>query len=379
MRVVLAAFALGLALGAHAAEEIEEAVPLAPEGVASPPPATAPAAGSALRYRGYALIEYAWTRSDRTGASTGSFPDAEVGAAWTYQGSGGLQAFLDVTVAYRDTPVTRTSLLNQGGLRLSEGRWQFALGKERSRKSPGLIVSPSDFLYPIENLPGQREQRAGIWQGRASWVGETNQVDVLILPDLVVDEHGLPSKDETRSGGAARWFYLSRDFDVGLTLARIEADNYAGGFVQTFVGATKVYAEYGFREQETLLGVNRSDVSTALLGASHEGVPDLTLKLEYYYNGAGLRGLMPPTTMPGNIFYRRHYVIAHASAINLWRTSTLSGVLIRALGEDDRTALVRYDLPLSARQTAGFGYGAARLAIIGERTRNLWVDWKFSW
>ncbi len=376
--------ALGAALPAPAADDIEEARPLVPEAAPPPPVAQPPGAeGGALRYRAYALIEYASTRSEKTGARTGSFPDFEAGGSLTYAWSRGVQGFGDVTFGYRDSPVTRTSLVNQGGVRLSEGPWQLALGKERSRKSPGLIVSPSDFLYPVENLPGQREQRAGIWQARGSWVSESHQLDVLALPNMAVDEHGLPSRDETRAGGAARWFYLSRAFDVGVTVARIDSENFAGAFAQTFLGAaTKVYAEYGYLERETVLGVTRSDVTRALLGASHEGLPDLTFKFEYYYNGAGLddeAGLAPSTAMPANIFYRRHYLIAHASAVNLWRTSTLSAAYIRALGEEDRTALVRYELPLSARQTLGFGYAIARLALVGEETRNLWLDWKYSW
>jgi len=381
-RRTLALGALLWAGGAHAADEaIEEATPLA-----SPTTAEAtlvvPTPESAWRLRGYGLLEYAQTWLPASATPIRSAPNAEFGLSGRYAAPSGWQGFGDATGSYTRNPEEENLLLNQAGVRGGTGSWQWAVGKERSRLAPGLILSPSDFLYPQENLPGQREQRAGIWQVRASWTDSPWQSDFLWLPNMSVDAHGWPDERTRRAGAAWRGFYLARAVDVGLSAARIGQTEHAGMFVQGFFAhVTKSYVEYGRRRDAPDAA---PDAGTRVLaGLSHEGIADLRLRAEYYWNGAASTpGAGPPQSRFVNgtpqFFERGRYGLLHAARTNLWHESSLSAIYARAAGADDRLGFLRYDLPLTAHQNVGIGGGRVHWTAPEQTLRRVAADWKYS-
>jgi hypothetical protein len=363
-------------------DDPEEAVPLTPP--------TAPAAAAAieerLRYRGYLLAEGSKLVTDLDPLETSDLSTVEANVSATLAFHNGVQLFGDVTGTHAFYANVTTTMLNQAGLRYGTDPWQFALGKERTRKSPGLVVSPSDFLFANDALPGLREQRQGVWQLRASWQTIGQAADAIYLPNLEVDEHGLPDEDRRRRGAAWRYFRQGSAFDVAASYARIEGDGSIGGWMQAYATrSVKLYLDAARLETDQVLDRTVRDATQLLLGASYEGVRDATFRAEAYYNQKGLEGAV---TVPGgaasaarlldNILFRRRHAILSAQFTDLWREAVFTLNHIRALDYPEWALLARYEIPVGAHQALGATLGAVKNLLGVPSGTLMTLDWKYT-
>lgn len=376
-----------LSMAANAASderELDEAVPL------EAPVATAPEPAAALdqtyRYRGYALAEWSNLIPDATALKTRDQSLAEANGSGSMALRSGVQLFGDVTGTYHFRAESGNILLNQAGVRYGTGAWELLLGKERARKSPGMVVSPSDFLFPNDSLPGMREQRAGAWMARASWQVPGHSVDAIYLHNLAVNDQGMPDDDQTRRGAALRYFRQSSAFDAGVNYAAIEGEHAAGGWAQTYLlKTTKVYLDAAYLESDRILNQTVRDVTKVLVGASYEGYSDGLFRLEVMANNRGLEGvvgIVPGTTdasgVLNSVFYRGWYGIASVQFSDLWKESVFTLNHIRALEYSEWVWMARYEVPLTRHQAIGSMLGFFhKLATIPDATL-VTLDWKYN-
>lgn len=377
--------------GAIAADDIEEAVPLEAPPAATPAPDINPAANAneSYQYRGYLLGEWSNLIPESESAMIKnrdlSLAEANLSGSASYRN--GVQLFGDVTGTYRFRSTDGTGMVNQAGVRYRQRSGEFLLGKERARRSPGMVVSPSDFLYPNDSLPGLREQRQGVWQARVSWQTLGQSADVLYLPNLNVDEHGLPDNSNRRQGAALRYFRQSSAFDFSASYASIESDHAAGFWAQTYIArTTKLYLDAAYLESDRILNQTVQEVTKVLAGASYEGYSDGTFRLEAFANNRGLDGtVMPPPPPAGsaglldNIFYRRLYGIASVQFSNLWRESVFTLNHIRALDYPEWVWVARYELPLSRHQAVGTMLGRFNNLVTQPYATLVSLDWKYTY
>jgi hypothetical protein len=165
-----------------------------------------------------------------------------------------------------------------------QGGWRYrpvdsvvlVVGKERNRRAPGLIVSPSDFIHSNQNLPGLREERSGVWLARAAWQGKDQSFDLMALPVAVENNQGLMADENEYKGTVARYFgRLGSGWDLGVDYGQFREHSRAGFFLQTLMADVwKVYAEAGFDGQ--------TEAHSTLLGGSYEGSSDWSLRAEWY-------------------------------------------------------------------------------------------------
>lgn len=340
-------------------DDLEEAAPIEAPAAATTAPAAAP--DGPYRYRGYLLAEWANLDPDSSRLETRDLSLAEANASGSISYRNGVQLFGDATGTWRFDDEDGNLLLNQAGVRYRAGPWELLAGKERARKSPGMVVSPSDFLFPNDSLPGLREQREGVWMARASWLVPGHSLDAIHSPNLTVDEKGLPDEDATREATVLRYFRQSTAFDAGVNLATIEGDRATGFWVQTYVmKTTKIYLDAARLDADRILNRTVEDATKVLAGASYEGYSHGTFRLEIYDNNRGLEGtvIAPPAASGvfdplNNVFYRRRYGIASAQLTELWRESTFTLNHIRALDFPESVWVARYEVPLTDHQAVG--------------------------
>jgi len=372
------------AMAADGEQELEEAVPL------DVPVTTTPAAASTMdqpyRYRGYALAEWSNLIPDAAALKTRDQSLTEANASGSMAFGNGLHLFGDLTGTYHFRDESGNVLLNQAGVRYATGSWELLLGKERARKSPGMVVSPSDFLFPNDSLPGMREQRAGVWMARASWQVPGHSVDAIYLHNLIVNDPGFPDDHEVRRGAALRYFRQSSAFDAGANYAVIDGEHAAGGWAQTYIlKTTKLYVDAAYRESERILNQNVRDVTKILVGVNYEGYSDGLFRLEILANNRGLDGTV--VAAPGtadafgaldSIFYRRWYGIASVQFSDLWKESVFTLNHIRAVEYSEWIWLARYEIPLTRHQAIGTMLGFFhQLATIPDATL-VTFDWKYT-
>lgn len=365
-------------------QDLEEAVPL------DVPVIAAPAAASSLersyRYRGYALAEWSSLIPDNYALKIRDQSLTEINASGSMAFANGLHVFGDLTGTYHFRDESGEVLLNQAGVRYATDSWEFLLGKERARKSPGMVVSPSDFLFPNDSLPGMREQRAGVWMARASWQLPGHTIDALYLHNLAVNDQGFPDNDQTRSGAALRYFRQSTAFDVGMNYAVIDGEHAAGGWAQTYIRkTTKLYLDAAYRESEQILNQTVPDVTKVLIGANYEGYSDGLFRVEILANNRGLDGTV--AVAPGtvnifgvldSVFYRRWYGIASVQFSDLWKESVFTLNHIRAFEYSEWIWMARYEIPLTRHQAIGSMFGLFhKMAGIPDATLAT-LDWKYT-
>lgn len=298
MRNILVLLFLLLPFSAWA-QDLEEATGLADEPEESARPA--PSGIENLRYRSYILVEGVKERTDSVSES--DFPNIEASLSMDYK-KDGFTYFLDGLVNYTDDDKKTQSFLNQLGVRYqATEQVVLAIGKERNRRSPGIVVSPSDLLFTQAQLPGLREDRQGLWLGRASYQRPQSSYDLFLLPVNATDEYGWPEKKTEYYGTVVRTLQQFENLDLSVSLGELGNVNRAGLAAQfIFAKVWKTYYEFGYQEDFD---------PQNLVGISYEGSDDYGFKLEYFHNGPGAAaGLFP--------FVDQNYGIVTVSAIE-WK------------------------------------------------------------
>jgi hypothetical protein len=342
---------------------------------------------------GWSERSYLWLEAYSRKAARGPWdktegPNAEASLTLNYKSQGGFQAFLDGRALHEADTDDNRGILEQGGARYqATERIQLMLGKERSRKAPGLIVAPSDFLYAQENLPGQREQRAGIWQARMSWQESGRSLEILALPFDKVNDKGLPDPDARWQGWTARGFYQLSNFDVQLSAGRLTDGWHEGLSTQGILGSWKVCAEAGWAEH----------ARSQLAALEYQGWDNWSMRGEYYhqeplFSAEDLQNLwrmsqrwnISPALFSGKLrpFLREHYLIASASGLDLGDCWNVFATLVRGL--DDRAWLgnIRGEWLVDDHQVLGLSLlslseGDDQQYALRPFDRQLSLDWKF--
>jgi hypothetical protein len=342
---------------------------------------------------GWSERSYLWLEAFSRKAARGAWdkvegPNAEASLTLNYKSPDGFQVFVDGRALHNVDPEFNRGILEQGGLRYqASDNIRLTLGKERSRKAPGLIVAPSDFLYAQENLPGQREQRAGIWQGKIAWQEAGRSLEVLALPFDRLNENGMPSDEARWNGWAARGFYQFANFDIQLSTAHLQDGWHEGLSTQGILGAWKVYAEAGWMEE----------TRSQLAGVEYQGWDKWSLRGEFYHQDAlvsrdelrklwqlsRLVNVMVPTSSSFRPFLRENYAIASVNGLGLDDRWNLFATLVR--GVDDRGYLgnVRGEWLVDDHQVLGlsllgFSEGDEQQYALRPFDRQLSLDWKFT-
>lgn len=328
---------------ASAEDDLGEAAGLAPS-TSEPLPAKPPGGTSGRAWRAYALLDWRWrssgSREDDAGAASYG-PNGEIGAAASAEPGDAWTVFAEGRGVYDDETERSQGLLDQGG-----GRWRpsesvlLVLGKERNRRAPGLIVSPSDFLHSSQSAPGLREERRGVWLGRLAWQTEAQSADVIALPVSKEKDTGLPAEDSEYAGTAIRYFArLPRGVDLGVDMGRSGSELKAGAFLQTIAwNVWKLYGETGYD--------GASESGSHLLGLSYEGSSTYVARAEWYGRD---RDWLPPSPL----FADRAYAILSVGAVELADTVNLTGTLVRSLETTRFATVTRAEWLVGDRHVVG--------------------------
>lgn len=298
----LVAFLLTNALAAPASspargadDPLEEAQGLPDEPASAPPLMPAARGWKARSYISLLGIE------ERRGSELvrTSAPELEWGNTVQKTLVNGADAFADFNLYSRDRE--GTAYLNQFGVRGAAGSFAYALGKERNRRTPGFFVSPSDFLFAQTALPGQREDRVGIWLARASWQSDRASIDGFYLAGDHLDRSGWLRADQD-PGAAVRALFKVGEGDANVLIGHRAGQDRAGVSLEDFVAKVwKVYLEVGAKRVSENLAAPIERPVAGLAGLSYEGSEDFSWRIEYFQQQDP--GLTPP-------FLREKYVLA---------------------------------------------------------------------
>jgi|GEM_PF-3282457 len=337
--------------------------------------------GRPCAFRGKLGLGSSWTKAasnknqggqqDQEGQVETSFPDLYANLSGDCAPSDWTQIFGDVTGNYLGQDKKRTAHLNQAGVRLRPvDSLVVAFGKERNRRAPGLIVSPSDFIHSAQNLPGTEEQKTGEWLARLSWQESGQTTDLFILPVDATIENGMPAKDPKHRGSAVRVFRQFSNFDLSLAIGDLDETKKAGISSQGFLtGSWRVYGEAGYSEESPFLRYARRHSGSYLIGTGYDATK-YSVRLEYYENSAGLskaefdallfafshpmpgRGTQAPEALAGP-FLRQKYVIANFNLIEVFDRFNLTETLIAGTEDSSWLALSRFEWLVNPRNVAG--------------------------
>jgi hypothetical protein len=388
MKQLLFVLLLGSAIAEAQDDDLEEA-----QGLPDEKPAAPVQEGWSLP-EGFRERSYLWLEGFTRKAPRGDWdklegPNAEASLTLNYKNQAGFQAFIDGRALHNVDPEYDRGLLEQGGLRYQASeKILLTLGKDRSRKAPGLIVAPSDFLYAQENLPGQREQRAGIWQGKIAWQESGRSFEVLALPFDALNENGMPDDKAQWNGWAARGFYQFANFDIQFSAGHLQDGRHEGLSTQGILGVWKVYAEAGWMEEQ----------HSQLAGLEYQGLDKWSFRAEYYHQdplfsrdelkklwqlSQFLNLSVPSATSNFRPFLRENYVITSASVLGLDDRWNVFATLLR--GVDDRGYLgnVRGEWLVDDHQVLGMSLlalseGDEQQYALRPLDRQLSLDWKFT-
>lgn len=284
------------------------------------------------RSRSYLLLESVTQKTSDGDKS--EFPNLEASLSLDYKKNPSMTFFIDVMGDYFKKTNESSAFTNQIGLRYTGvENMVFALGKERNRRSPGIIVSPSDPLFVFTNLPGQREDRRGVWLARASYQQSRSSYDLFLLPADQMDGGGWPMSQSKYQGTLGRMFQQFENWDLSLSAGEMDKTSKAGLALQSiFADVWKGYYELGYiGKYSSAMQAERKDVTQHLLGISYEGSEDYTFKAEYFFNGQGMDNtefqtfrrtlLLSPTIASASSdfspFLRKQYMIFSAAAIEV--------------------------------------------------------------
>ncbi|MCX6131132.1 MAG: hypothetical protein NTX25_19000, partial [Proteobacteria bacterium] len=237
-----------------------------------------------LSERSYIWLNKTLRKAPRGDWEKGQGLDAEASLSLSYKATPSLQSYIDGRVYHQADSKSQQAILEQGGVRYEAGHdLLLALGKERSRKAPGLLVAPSDFLYTEENLPGQKEQRAGLWQARVAYQETGRSLEALVLPYQELEVNGMPKSNSHWNGWALRGFYQFSNFDLQVSAGHLADGWHEGLSTQGIVGAFKLYAESGWSEKaRSLVYKNTERGQATLVGTEYQAWDKWTLRAEYF-------------------------------------------------------------------------------------------------
>ncbi len=295
-----------------------------------------------LSGRGSLIFQGRYIRKPKETEAHLSGPLIEMGLASDYKPTEKIAVFGEGRLFYDHDLLGHRNqgFLDQGGIRLRPvDQMLFVIGKERNRRSPGLLLSPSDFLHSSQSPPGLREDRSGVWQVRTSLQLENHSIDAIHLPIADVGLNGMPAKGGG-GGNALRYFgRFPTGIDLGLEMARLKGDLLGGAFTQVMIAQVyKVYLE---------VGVDREKAANSyLLGTSYEGLADTLVRFEYYESEAGWSQKSP--------FFQDHkYAIVSLSLAEIKNEFNLTDTLVKSLETEDLVHVLRGEWIFSSWQTAG--------------------------
>lgn len=312
----------------EAIEEISDAIPLDDH---SAPSVTESTSKGEHNTKGYAVISNAWIRLNHQSDYAESNPALLLNLSDKHQTSEQASWFLDASMKYTSVENNlgkkNSWFLNQLGFSWQADGYSLVLGKERHKKSPGLLVNPSDLLYGNQQLPGELEDKRGLWLARGSLQGAQFALDLIGLPYAIEDEHGLPEPREGKKGFLTRLSWHDAYGDGSLSMAELNDKQQVAAYIQGFIAKVwKTYVEASFiRKGRNIVGIDESiDLKTYLFGFGYEGSEDFSVRLESYLNDAGYSAsewalvnssLSKQSAQMGadpekSIFLRKHYYLS---------------------------------------------------------------------
>lgn len=253
-------------------------------------PKTPPSKNAPTRWRAQSRLQYTRIQLPAPADPVEVFPYVEANISALHKINNQWSLFADSRAIYDDAADHSVLIVDQLGWRtVDENGWTIAFGKERNRRSPGLIVSPSDFIHSQENMPGMQEERGGVWLTRISYQQKKQSWDVFYLPVDRENEQGLPAKKFADRGFAGRYFQQFNNMDLQLSAGQIQSTLNLGASAQGYWAKVwKVYGEAGFKQRHHTLLSSRKNVVSSLAGLGYEGHDKWNGRIEIYRNGNGL-------------------------------------------------------------------------------------------
>lgn len=365
--------------------------------------------GVDVQYRGYVVLEGIQTRKTHQGSlSANQGPNWEYALTASAQPQSSLELFFDGTGYYiEDSKPQPEGFLNLVGARYRPiDTWLLVAGKERNRRSPGLIYSPSDFLHQSTAMPGLREDRQGVWLTRASYQLPSWTLDFISLPVDQEKTNGLPEAHSGNFGQLMRTYGRIGTWEASFSYGRLEKKQNAGFFIQTFFADVwKFYGEYGVQEKKKLFLWERERNRSWLIGSSYEGATDFRVQAEYLalpdmLNGGEVKKLsdflMTPTIGGGSteldanqmgaqgLLLRRQYGLLSFSVIEFEDRLNFFSTYVKSLEDNSGLSLSRLECILGSAWTAGVTYagileGANDLSVLHPFDERVSFDLKWSY
>jgi hypothetical protein len=335
------------------------------------------------RTRAYLLIEVNQKKSEQKTAIREDtriyFPNAEASITTEVKATEKLSVFADGIGNYSDENKNSSEFINQLGVRGPvDSNWQWAIGKERNRRSPGMLITPSDIIYSQSNLPGQREDRRGVWLSRLSYQDTVRSFDIYLMPVDNEWGNGMPRPEQGRVGLAFRIFQQLENLDLSLSIGKVHNLSKVGLSFQGLIdNVYRLYSEFGYQESSKLPNnAEKSKPHQNLFGVSYEGSNDFRVKVEYLLNGQGLNPMM-------SSFLRQKNLLLNVVFPEIKKRYNIISTAITSLEDSSSLQLLRGEYITNDHLLAGFSV----LEISGKSgsqyyyrnfNRELTFDFKFT-
>ncbi len=346
-------------------DDLGAAEPLDSGAVAKTTAAPEPNFDPFLTYRGYVDLEYInnHLRDHSHAEQWANWEGAlklQTPAKYLIQGYGDFSGYY-----FEDGSPIPEGLVNEWGLRLRpHEKLAISIGKERNRRAPGLLYSPSDLLHSTQAAPGLREERTGVWLGRVSYQTESATADLIYLPVDKEHSNGMPKKMMKPTSGIIRTYNRLLGVEVSVSAGRIRDINRYGAYLQGFAfDVFKLYGEWGYEQKKKVFLWEREHVVSWLMGTSFEGLVNATITFEYLKFPANLTDLelkqlhqSPLTVVAMFPFVRRHYVIGSIGYRELWDRINVFVTGAKSLEDKGYVGISRLEGLLSDQFTCGASY-----------------------